>query len=120
MYIIILVNCVGLHSIGGGFQSTPKFVVAFSCWTPVSIIKIVTLCLCITFASVSIVRSTDKNSRIGDGVSDSPGQSASDYRMEQLVFIGKGCLMYFNLVGVVIMQICVLVVIILMCICNIA
>ena len=43
MYIIILVNCIGLHSIGGRLQSTPKLIVAFSYWTPVSIIEIVTL-----------------------------------------------------------------------------
>ena len=120
MDIVVLVNRVGLHSLGGRFQSSPKFVVAFSYGTPVSIIEIVTFCLYITFISVGFVRSTDKNRGIGDGVSDSPGQSASDYRMEQLVFIGRGCLMNFSLVGVVIMQVRMFVVIVLMFVCNVA
>lgn len=114
MYIISLVNRISLHSLGSRLQSTPKFVIAFSYWTPVSIIEIIALLLYVTFISVNIVRSSDKNRGIGDGVSDSSGQGTPNYRMEQLVFICARCLMYFNLVGVVIMQICMFVIIIMM------
>ena len=73
VYIIVLVNRVALHSLGGWFQSTPKFIVAFSYRTPVSIIEIATLCLYIRFTSFHLVCSTDENRGVGYGVSDGSG-----------------------------------------------
>ena len=120
MDIITRVDRVGFHAVGGRFQSAPKFVVAFSGRTPVAIIEVVVLCLYVSFILFNSVRTADKNGGIGDGVSDGSGKGASDHRMEQLGFIGSGCLMHFNLIGVVIMQIRMLVVIILLLACDMA
>lgn len=65
MDIIIRVNRVSFHSIGGRFQAAPKFVVAFSGRTPVAIIEIVVLCLYVSFILFDCVRSADKNGGIG-------------------------------------------------------